>query len=364
MKPGRMKKGKKAKSSAKVAPAPASRAHSEISMHPGSQKSARRDVGSFVLMKGKIHRFMREIGLAKVEPPNLLGDAGKIAEYLEFSMRDVDRIKIVFDDIDIDQSGEIDYDELLTFTEEPRSPYTDALMNMVDPEGTGVLNFSMFFRLIAMYCIYTQEDILQFVFQTFDKDSSGTLDEEEFMDLARTVNNADPLFPGNFKTALERFDVNEDGMLDYREFKGINRDFPMVFYPAFRMQDKWHKLCNGEQFWVDVAVNIQRRKYIEEYMLSHNGQLPPPTFKERMRRLFCCCCRKANRKFEAGGERRKRRKKDDTSKRRRRKNKTKDRASKGSPAYPKRLTARERKILMEKQTIRKTVSTTESKRAW
>merc|ERR1712224_68927 len=165
------------------------------------------------------------------------------------------------------------------------------------------------------------------------------------------------------KTALERFDANDDGLLDYREFKEINKDFPMVFYPAFRIQDKWHKLCLGEQFWVDVAVNMQRRKYIEEYMLSHNGQLPPPTLKERMRKLFCCCCSPANRRFEAGGERRKIRTKNQTSKRRRRKNKTKDRESKESPAYPKRLTARERKILVEKQKIRKTVSTTESKRA-
>jgi len=208
-------------------------------------------------------------------------------------MGDVDRIKIVFDDIDLDESGEIDYDEFLKFCAEPRSPYTDALMNMVDEEGTGVLNFNMFFRLICMYCVYTQEDILQFVFQTFDKDSSGTIDEEEFMDLARTVNNADPLFPGNFKTALERFDVNEDGLLDYREFKQINKDFPMVFYPAFRIQDKWHKCCLGEQFWVDCAVHIHRRKYIEEYMLSHGGALPPPTFRSAFEKCFVVVCTEA-----------------------------------------------------------------------
>jgi len=362
MKPGRMKKKKTTKASARVAPAPPSRVKSQIILSPDERKSDRGDIGFFSLMKHKAHRAMRVIGLLR-SAPILLGDAAKIAEYLEFTMRDVDRVKIVFDDIDFDESGEIDYDEFLKFCEEPRSPYTDALMNMVDEEGTGVLNFNMFFRLICMYSVYTQEDILQFVFQTFDKDSSGTLDEEEFMDLARTVNNADPLFPGNFKTALERFDVNEDGLLDYREFKEINKDFPMVFYPAFRMQDKWHKCCLGEQFWVDCAVNMQRRKYLEEYMLTHNGQLPPPTFKERIRKL-CCCCLRGNRKFQAGGNRRKQRKKNETTKRKKRKSKTKDLDSKSSPADPRRLTAREKKILVEKQVVHKTLVTKESKRAW
>merc|ERR1711937_265929 len=106
----------------------------------------------------------------------------------------------------------------------------------------------------------------------------------------------------------------------------------MVFYPAFRIQDKWHQCCLGEQFWVNVAVNIQRRKFIEEYMLTHNGQLPPPTLKERLKKIFCSCCTRSL-KFEASKERRKRRKKNDTAKRRKRKRRTKDRDKESSPSY-------------------------------
>ena len=70
-------------------------------------------------------------------------------------------------------------------------------------------------------------------FDMFDVDGSGTLDEvrlrprhalthtpslratahvlspsqKEFVELCRVVNNASPLFPGNFATALELFDM-------------------------------------------------------------------------------------------------------------------------------------------------------------
>jgi hypothetical protein len=44
-------------------------------------------------------------------------------------------------------------------------------------------------------------------FACFDKDNSGQIDDKEFMTLCRTVNNEAPMFPGNFQSALEQFDV-------------------------------------------------------------------------------------------------------------------------------------------------------------
>ena len=60
-------------------------------------------------------------------------------------------------------------------------------------------------------CSRTDAAGVAVAFTTFDKDSSGTIDEDEFMDLTRTINNANPMFPQNFKRALEEFDKNDDG---------------------------------------------------------------------------------------------------------------------------------------------------------
>jgi hypothetical protein len=46
------------------------------------------------------------------------------------------------------------------------------------------------------------------------------------------VNNANPSFPNNFKTALEQFDVNEDGLIDYSEFVELDRRYPLVLFPG------------------------------------------------------------------------------------------------------------------------------------
>ena len=83
------------------------------------------------------------------------------------------------------------------------------------------------------------------------------------MDLTRTINNATPMFPDNFKRALEEFDQNDDGLIDYNEFKQINRRYPMMLYPAFstqeRMQTHCLGLCAQLLFMPSVAHRLQSR---------------------------------------------------------------------------------------------------------
>ena len=48
---------------------------------------------------------------------------------------------------------------------------------------------------------------LSVLFRQYDTDDSGAIDEREFRELAKTVNNANPMFPGNFAKALLDFDT-------------------------------------------------------------------------------------------------------------------------------------------------------------
>ncbi len=67
-----------------------------------------------------------------------------------------------------------------------------------------------------------------------------------FLHCRRCINNASPAFPGNFKRALQEFDVNEDGLIDYSEFLEIDRRYPLILFPAFRLQDVMQRNSLGE----------------------------------------------------------------------------------------------------------------------
>lgn len=180
----------------------------------------------------------------------------KMSSALGLGQRHLRIMKDQFDDIDVDGSGNIDAVELFEAMGEIKSKITDELFRMMDMDGNARLDFDEYVAVALSYCMYTKDDILKFCFELFDLDGGGTIDEKEFIEMCVSVSAGDPLFAGNFKMALENFDVNDDGLIDFEEFQNMNNRYPMILHPAFRMQDKLQKYTLGEDEWVRVMENI------------------------------------------------------------------------------------------------------------
>ena len=204
--------------------------------------------------------------------------AAASCELLKLNVRHVKKLRESFNRVDLDDSGEIDYFEFTEMCGEEKTPFTNALFQLIDENGSGTLDFNEFVSVAALYCSYTQEDVLTFAFNTFDKDGSGTIDEEEFMDLARMINAGSPMFPGNFGRALSMFDNNDDGLLDFREFVEINRQFPLMLFPAFRLQDNIQAMSLGRVEWVRILRRLRWADHVANYQASHNGRKPKMGF--------------------------------------------------------------------------------------
>lgn len=185
------------------------------------------------------------------------------------------KLKAQFDKIDLDGSGSIDLDEFFESVGEHRSPFTDKLFALIDLDGSGSIEFDEYVRVMATYCMFTKDEIMRFCFECFDVDRSGTIDEKEFVELCKCINNAAPTFPSNFKHALESFDVNEDGLIDYAEFLEIERRYPIILFPAFRLQDVMQKNSLGEKNWLRVIERYEHNKKVEQYKALNGGRAPP-----------------------------------------------------------------------------------------
>ena len=73
--------------------------------------------------------------------------------------------------------------EFFDMLDEERTPLTDELFALMDLDGSGTIEFDEFIAVLLTYCMYTKDDILRFCFDTFDKDKSNSIDENEFMAL-------------------------------------------------------------------------------------------------------------------------------------------------------------------------------------
>jgi Ca2+-binding EF-hand superfamily protein len=201
-------------------------------------------------------------------------EAQKLVEKCGLTPKHMHDLKVVFDAIDIDGSGSIDCQELLAFIDIPDGPFSRFIFQFagVDPRGT--IDFDGTVLIVLNYCWFSRDDILRFCFQQFDTDGSGAIDEQEFVELVRVVNNAAPMFPGNYASALDQFDANQDGLLDFEEFREIDKRFPLILFPAYRLQDAMQKCCLGQAEWTKLRAAYRRKLVIEEYSLLHGGAEP------------------------------------------------------------------------------------------
>lgn len=120
--------------------------------------------------------------------------------------------------------------------------------------------------------------------------------------LFRVVNNAAPLFPGNFGRALDEFDVNEDGLIDYAEFVELDRRYPLVLFPAFKLQDHLQKHTLGEHAWVGISEGYHARKRIEDYKAAHGGKLPQEGILTRISKTLFPCFYSKKAHIKIGGD--------------------------------------------------------------
>ncbi|KAG5183220.1 hypothetical protein JKP88DRAFT_149256, partial [Tribonema minus] len=164
-----------------------------------------------------------------------------------------------FRSLDSDGTGRVDCEEFLWYINAQRTPLTELVFGIVGADPHGALDFSAWLVLVLTYCLFTRAQILQFCFSQYDSNNTGCINEFRFMELLDTVNNASPVFPGNFQLALEEFDQNKDGLIDFNEFKAMDKRYPLLLFPVYRLQDAMQKACLGESAWVKLQQNMYRR---------------------------------------------------------------------------------------------------------
>ena len=214
-------------------------------------------------------------------------DAKEAVKALCLTQRQLKHLKKKFDEVDLDGSGTMDATEFFGMLGEDRTPLTDELFSLMDLDGSGTIEFDEFVAVLLTYCMYSKDDILRFCFDTFDRDHSNSIDEQEFMALLATVNNGQPMFPGNFTTVLQNFDSNDDGLIDFQEFKVIEQRFPLIFFPAFRLQEQMQKCTLGTYNWRNIHIAVNRQRFKREHRLTHGRDPPVSCASCVLNTIFC-----------------------------------------------------------------------------
>ena len=241
--------------------------------HTRNQSSTRIEV------RKSIQSIFRRIKVKDKALPKPSETLQAVKDALGLKPKQVTKFFRNFQNIDVDESGFISRQELFHALEEDETHLTNALFKMMDTPSNGLLSFDDFVRLCSRWCLYAKKDILKFCFDTFDDDKSGFIDEHEFKLLCTAVNKGSPMFPGNFDAALQMVDENGDGVIDFREFKTLDKRFPLILFPIFRLQEKMQKLTLGERDWIGIHQRVGLGKNRQVYKDIHGVE--PKRLKKR-----------------------------------------------------------------------------------
>lgn len=223
--------------------------------------------------------------------PELFPSVFELINKFQLSQTHINKLNAIFDNLDVDQAGLISIQELLEHIKTKRSPFIDEVFKRLGSTNSGNSdgnnsnkNSSSYIRKVSVedfiivtvrYCMFSRNEILRFCFECFDTDDSGTINEQEYISILKSVNAAEPAFPGNYNRALELFDADHDGFIGYRDFVSMASKFPIILFPAFDLQQKMQQYTLGESAWLQASKTYATKLSIEEYKASHGGLEPP-----------------------------------------------------------------------------------------
>eukprot|EP00924_Labyrinthula_sp_SR-Ha-C_P003240 snap_masked-scaffold_15-processed-gene-3.1-mRNA-1 protein AED:0.13 eAED:0.13 QI:0/0/0/0.33/1/1/3/0/248 len=221
---------------------------------------------------GKIKSYFN-LGLGQFQV-ELEERAVKVVENLGLSKYELNQLKIVFANFNSSMSEELDYQDFLRILNAEDGVLPEALFKLVDLDDSGKIDYSEFVVALGSFCCYSKVEVLRFVFDIFDADGSGSLDEKEFKTMCLKINNGKPTFAGSFKKALSAVDSSGDGLIDFQEFVELNKRFPMLAFPAFNLQDEFQKSTLGEKAWVDIMNQKKHSTFIDKFKNQNDGEAP------------------------------------------------------------------------------------------
>jgi len=204
----------------------------------------------------------------------------RAADMIKLNQSDVGGFWNVFRKCDYDRIGIIAIQDFFTkICQEKRNMFGNAIFELIDAEDPEKLEFGEFLQGVVTYCCFDEKEILEFCFFIFDREKNGYIDQDELKFFVDTLHDDQQV--ANVRTAFQSIKFQKDGKFDFPEFQKLNKDFPTVLYPAFRLQQNMMLNIMGESWWKRKKLMLQFEKETER---TRHERMLTREFKNRERK--------------------------------------------------------------------------------
>ncbi|KAG7396230.1 hypothetical protein PHYBOEH_002610 [Phytophthora boehmeriae] len=214
---------------------------------------------------------------------------------LGLTMKDIRKMKRKYNENDMYHSGEINRAEFFFMIKEEQRPITQGIFRLADvPTDQKFLSFDEYLLCVVTFAAFTKPELYQYVFELYDADQSGALDESECAKLSQELQSKQFNYPANVATAIELLEgkdglaafAPDDGLVNLEQFMKFARNFPVAFYPIINMQKNIRAATLGEARWSRITSNKLKVHELVRYMRRHHGVVPDLSFCEITASIF------------------------------------------------------------------------------
>merc|ERR1712039_628783 len=103
-------------------------------------------------------------------------------------------------------------------------PDLQQIMEDVDSDGSGVIDYTEFLAATLDKRLYLQEDVCWSAFRLFDRNGDGKISQEELKHVLNSDDVADIAGADAIAQLLKEVDGNGDGVIDFQEFMQMMRN--------------------------------------------------------------------------------------------------------------------------------------------
>lgn len=102
-------------------------------------------------------------------------------------------------------------------------PDLQQIMEEVDSDGSGVIDYTEFLAATLDKKHYMQEDVCWAAFRVFDRNGDGKISQKELQDVLSSGGIEDAMGTKAIAEVLKDCDTNGDGEIDFEEFMTMMR---------------------------------------------------------------------------------------------------------------------------------------------
>lgn len=120
---------------------------------------------------------------------------------------------------------------------------------MIEKEVEQKVSFSEWLPAISLFCLYSPDSVVLFVFQLLDSDHDHFISKKDLMTFLVQKRNNKKIFYFNYMKAVELLDIERPDKISIEQFRKIQTQIPFVCYPAFRLQKSLRNKIFGPKYW-------------------------------------------------------------------------------------------------------------------